>query len=266
MKHVICFLLLRWFRVFSFLQYIDILACHPTTKMRVSMDHNPQRSDRNAPCVIDMPPTSSSDSQLEEDPQREEVTRSDVEAYVLKDKHSRDGAKSKRKMRSEGDAKMKRHSRSQRSTQTEGVDNSHIPMLSDTEPEEKSTLELLCRIYTTQMEIYTVLMAMEWPLTSLTILLPLIPFLGILWSRFWLTTFNVDWAVYWMLIGVAPLLFNSLRRFGGSDAWVKPSGHWIHLFLVFGFLILISSASFWSQAPGIYARTILSFSVHVWPS
>ncbi len=229
------------------------------------MDHDSQRSDRHAPCVIDMPPTSSSNPLLEEDPHWEGVTRSDVEAHVQKKKHSRDSAKSKRKLRSERDAISRRHSRSKRRTQTEEVAHSRIPMLSDTE-EERSTLELLCRIYTTQMEINTVLMAMEWPLTSLTILLPLIPFLGILWSRFWLTTFNVDWAVCWMLIGVAPLLFNSLRRFGGSDAWVKPSGHWIHLFLVFGFLILISSASFWSQAPGIYARTILSFSVHVWPS
>ncbi len=257
---------MRRFKSSYFPYCLDIIAGYTVIKMRVSVDRNPQRSVRHAPCVIDMPPTSSSHDQLEENPHWEGVTRSDEEGHVQKDKNSRDSAKAKRRMRPEGDAIPKRQSRSGRSTQTEAVDNSHIPMLSETEVEEKSTLELLCRIYTTQMEINTMLMAMEWPLTSLTILLPLIPFLGILWSRFWLTTFNVDWAVCWILVGVAPLLFNSLRRFGGSDAWAKPSGHWIHLFLVFGFLILISSASFWSQAPGIYARTILSFSVHVWPS
>lgn len=220
--------------------------------MRVSDAHNPHSSDRHVACVIDMSPNSSSHTQLEE------VTHSDVEAHVQKDKYFEDSAKSKMKIRHEGDTVPKRHSRSERSTQTEEVDNSQRLLLSDTE-EEISILEILCQLYANLKETNTMLMAAEWLLTLLTILLPLIPFLGILWSRFWLAAFNVDWAVCWTLIGLAPLLFNSLRRLKGPDTRVGPSGVWIYIVLVFVLLVVLSSASFWSEAPGIYARMILLF-------
>jgi len=210
-------------------------------KMKVSIEHHPQRSDRHVPCVIDMPPTSSSHTPLEEDPHWEEVTRSDVEGHV-------------------------QSTRSERSTQTDEVANSQIPMLNETEKEELSALELLRRLHTILTEMHTILMAMEWPLTALTILLPLIPFLGILWSRFWLTTFNVDWALSWMLMGILPLFVNRLRRLGGLNACGGPSGCWIYKLLLFGFLILMSLASLWSQAPGVYARMILLFSLRFWLS
>jgi len=166
-------------------------------------------------------------------------------------------------MRAEGNSIPMRDSRSERSTQTEEVANPQIPMLSEREMEELSTLELLQLLHTTSVEIMN-LMAMEWLLTSLTILLPSIPFFGMIWSRFWLTTFNVDWAVCWVLIGVAPLLMNSLRRSGGPHAWDGPSGQWIYMIAVFGILILFSVAPDRSQAPGLYARMISSSPLHFW--